>query len=230
MGRSKGVGIAFDVDNNGGSMTAGSRTSERTTNPIDFEGAHEGYGRWQNNEIEWSFGPRRQRIVSPDSSPTIDPIASSANPAESSTSHPQEVNTPPESQALILERSGYGKRAFHALYHWEGVVERVEKKTFQCRIVPLVYGSTDATKVELTEFSFDDLATESDQSLVLPGAIFYWTVGRSRNAAGTVTNLSLVRFRRLPPPTRVQASLAEQEADDLLRVVGDGDGSASAGG
>src|SRR5207249_1717307 len=89
------------------------------------------------------------------------------NRGDSSTTGDQEPVRPPESQPLIIERRGYGKRAFHSQYAWEGVVERVDKrmKTFQCRILPLMLGDTDPAKVELTEFSFDDLATESDRSL-----------------------------------------------------------------
>src|ERR1700680_5108411 len=72
----------------------------------------------------------------------------------------------------------------------------------------------------------DDLATETARCLVVPGTIFYWTIGRLRNVAGTVTNLSLARFHRLSAPPSAQASQAEEEALELLRVLGDGHGSA----
>ena len=204
--------------------------TEPSTVPIEVEGAHDASGLWQHDEVTWSFGPTRDRVVGlPDTSQTIYPLPDAENHRGSSTKGPQEI-TPAESQPVIIWRGGYGKRALHALYEWEGVVERVENGSFQCRIVPVTHGVGDPTKVEFTEFTLDDLATEGDRSLVVPGAIFYWTIGRSRNAAGTVTNLSLVRFRRLLPPTPEQARLAEQEAEDLLRALSDRDESDSAGG
>jgi hypothetical protein len=223
----RGTGAAFKVDDraNGGCVT------DRPTQPIEVKGAHDATRPWQTEELALSFTPVRQTIIGPEPSPTVGALPA-ANHGDSVTVSAQEFVRPPESQVLIVEQRGYGKRAFHPQYAWEGVVERVNKNrnTFECRILPLMRGGTDPAKVELTEFSFEDLASESDQSLVVPGAVFYWTVGRSRNPAGTIANLSLVRFRRLPPPTPVQMSLAEQEATDLLRALGDGNGSASTGG
>ena len=67
----------------------------------------------------------------------------------------------------------------------------------------------------------DDLATDSDVALVDEGAVFYWTVGKGRNSAGTQSNVSLVRFRRLPPSSRLHQARAEQEATELLEELGD---------
>jgi hypothetical protein len=201
--------------------------TERSTQPIGVEGASDPRIPWQRDEITWSFGAGATRIVGwPDLSRATGAPQDSGNRTSSLTSGPQSIE-PPETPTMIPERAGYGKRALQPLYEWEGVVERVEKDGFRCRMVPLIHGGADRGKVELTDFSFDDLAADSDQSLVVPGAIFYWTVGRARNAAGTVTNLSLLRFRRLLPPTSAQTSLAEHEAFDLLRALDD-DGSHSA--
>jgi hypothetical protein len=226
MERGTGLGIKADGCTKGGSVT------EPSTRPTNVKGPHDAIGPWQEEGFESSFSPARQTIVGPELSPASQVLPDAANQGHSSTVSDQEVVRPPESQPLIVEHRDYGKRAFHSQYVWEGVVEHVDKSrtTFECRIVPLMPEGTDPAKVELTEFSFDDLANESDRSLVVPGAVFYWTVGRSRNRAGTVANLSLLRFRRLPPPTPVRMSLAEQEANDLLRTLGDGDGSTSAGG
>jgi len=224
MGRGTKIGSAVDVHPVGGSMT------ERSTKPIDVEGASDASVPWQRNEITSSFGPTNTTIVGwPDLSRTMGSLQDSGNPSGASTKGPQKISAP-LTQPVVVERSGYGKRALHTMHEWEGVVERVGKNSFQCRLVPVTYGGGDPGKVEFTEFSFDDLATEADRSLAVPGAVFYWTVGRSRNAAGTVTNLSLVRFRRLPPLTPAQASLAEREAAALLHALGDRDGSDSARG
>jgi hypothetical protein len=150
----------------------------------------------------------------------------SGNSAEGATVGPQRVELP-ESPAVIVRPSFFGKRALQPLFEWEGVVEHIDGDGFRSRIVPLQYGEANSNAVEITEFSYDDLSTESDRSLVIPGAVFYWTIGRSRNAAGTITNQSLVRFRRLPPPTAGQVSESEREAAWLLSVVGDADGNGS---
>ncbi len=202
--------------------------TERSTRPIGVEDPNAASVPWQRDEISWSFGANHATIVGWPDVPRANGTPEHAdNRSSLSTSGPQTV-TPPETPTRILERTGYGKRALQPLYQWEGMVDRVDGNGFHCRLVPLTGGEADRGKVELTEFSFDDLAAESDKPLVVPGAIFYWTVGRARNAAGTVTNLSLVRFRRLPPPTSAQASLAEQEARDLLRAL-NGNGSNPAG-
>jgi hypothetical protein len=199
----------------------------QSTQPIEVEGTNNGNRPWQHNELTWSFGPARERIVGwPDESQIIPTLA---NQDSMSTEGPQQIR-PPKKQAILLEGHSYGQRSLQALFEWEGVVESVDRTGFHCRLVPLKHGSADRSTVELTDFSFDDLATESDRSLVVAGAIFYWTVGRSRNAAGTVTNLSLVRFRRLPAPTKTQMVQAEREAEELLRVLGNGNGSQSASG
>ena len=101
--------------------------------------------------------------------------------------------------------------------HWEGVVEQVNAAEFRARLTPFEDGVPNTARVEFTEFSFDDLANLDDRKLVEEGARFYWTVGRATNPAGTLTNVSLVRFRRLPPTTHHRRQLAEAEADALLQ-------------
>jgi hypothetical protein len=100
--------------------------------------------------------------------------------------------------------------------HWEGVVEGVDGDEFRARLTPFRRGTANSAQVEYTEFTFDDLANPDDRSLVMEGARFYWTLGRATNPAGTLTNVSLVRFRRLPPASSLRRKLAEAEAEALL--------------
>jgi hypothetical protein len=120
----------------------------------------------------------------------------------------------------VIPSRDFGRRSLQPLSNWEGVVEQVTGDTFLCRLVQIVEGRPNPATVEFTEFSLDDLANESDWNLVQPGAVLYWTIARARNPAGTVTNESLVRFRRLPLPTRAQLERAQHEAEDLLRALG----------
>jgi hypothetical protein len=110
----------------------------------------------------------------------------------------------------------FGKRGFVALYQWQGVVEEIIGSGFRVRLFPYERGQADRSRVEYTEFDFDDLADESDIELLTEGAVLYWTVGKSRNAAGTHTNTSLVRLRRLPPTSQRQMESARGEAEALL--------------
>jgi hypothetical protein len=100
-------------------------------------------------------------------------------------------------------------------------VEEVNGTSFRCRLVPLESGQPNLARIEFTEFSLDDIANDDDRILVEPGAVFYWTIGRSQNSAGTRTNVSLVRFRRLPVPGSYQRRLARREAAKLLRDFGE---------
>jgi hypothetical protein len=176
---------------------------------------------WQREDPAWSFGPIEPRIVWPERTPN-EVIQQQSNRVGDSTVNPQKI-TGPEDQPRHLRGTYFGKRSLEPLSHWEGVVEAVKGDIFQARLVPLVEGRPDPGRVEFTDFSTDDLADESDRSLVVPNAVFYWTIGRARNSAGTVTNVSLVRFRRLPPPTRYLLERAEREAKELLNTLGGDD-------
>lgn len=182
---------------------------------------------WQSDESSWSFGPIEDRVVgqAPRPAPSL---PNAANTPGVSTVSPEKIAAP-KTPSVVLRRKSFGKRALQALSHWEGVVEELDGNTFRCRLVPLKDGQSDPSTVEFTEFSYEDLANESDRELVQPGAILYWTIGRARNSAGTVTNVSLVRFRRLASPGAFQLRRARLEAQDLLREPGDGDRPDSSG-
>lgn len=121
-----------------------------------------------------------------------------------------------------------GKRGFLPLYQWEGYVEAVTDDGFRARLVPSNTEELNPTQVEFAEFDFDDLSNETDRELVSEGAVFYWTIGKSRNSAGTIQNASLLRFRRLPPPTARERQEAERRAEALsAQLVGNPDADAS---
>jgi hypothetical protein len=86
--------------------------------------------------------------------------------------------------------------------------------------MPFENGHADVAKVEYADFDYEDLADDSDRTFVTEGAVFYWTVGKSRNTAGTYTNTSLVRFRRLLPPSHHERDKASREAEAILAELG----------
>ena len=199
--------------------------THRSTSPIDLEGGPEEFpAAWQADEIPWSFGPSEHRVVGWRQEPSSQTeIPTARNESEVATSGPQEVSSP-KLKPVILHVRDFGKRGFSALSHWEGIVEEVKGDTFSSRLIPLAEQNGGMEKYEFTEFSFEDLAVEDDRALVQPGAVFYWTIGRARNEAGTMTNTSLVRFRRLPATTRTEQERAESEAEDLLSMFSPEDG------
>jgi hypothetical protein len=167
--------------------------------------------------------PKKRVIASPsislsDGSNSADPQAASnveattAPPALGAAKHPAILGEP-----LVVLEVDSGRRSLRALMHWEGVVERLEGNGFRARLTPFRNGAADPAQVEFTDFSMDDLANREDRSLVKEGARFYWTIGRATNDAGTLFNVSLVRFRRLAPITSHRRRLAEAEADAVLR-------------
>lgn len=183
----------------------------------------------QQEEVAWSFGPSRRRLIGPSRPPEI---ASRAKPASANqngplTMGPQQIESPPPPAVTILPRN-FGRRGLQALSEWEGVVEEIKGRKFRCRLLPVEDGRPNRGRVEFTEFDLDDLASDSDVDLVQPGAVFYWTIGRSQNAAGTRTNVSLVRFRRIPSATASRVRRARREADDLIREIGDASNGGSA--
>lgn len=190
--------------------------NERSTLPLELEDRADGGRAWQHEEMPLSFGPA-DKIVGQSAPIAVDRPSPSSNRETGSTDAPQQVKTP-DQRTHMVKRGIFGKRAFHASHEWEGIVERVTKHDFSCRMVPL-RPKADPGHVELTDFAFEDLSTENDKDLVVPGAVFYWTLGRFQNSAGTVVKQSLLRFRRLPPLTSAQMKSADDEAEELLKML-----------
>lgn len=94
---------------------------------------------------------------------------------------------------------------FHALQSWEGVVQSAIDGGFTASLHDL----TDGATMEDAEFELGDVS-DDDRSLVVPGAVFYWTIGYRVERSSQRVRASLVRFRRLP---------LWDESD--LRILGD---------
>jgi hypothetical protein len=194
-----------------------------STLKIDIEpNGHNGDEPGSSETDAWWFGAR-ERIVAPrNPRPLADPVSErSANRVDSPTVGPPTTMDVSDLKPVARQRPYFGKRGFAPVYQWEGVVEEVNGEGFRARLRPFEKGQADASRIEYADFEYDDLADDSDHDLVTEGAVFYWTVGKSRNPAGTYTNTSLVRFRRLPPPTAHQIREAGREAAALIADLGD---------
>jgi hypothetical protein len=165
----------------------------------------------------WSFGTRK-RMFGP-RTPQL-PIeqrqrSASAN-FDSWTIEPQRRVDVSQTRPQMTPERSLGKRGFAPLYQWEGVVEQINGTGFRARLQPANPSEREGAGIEIADFDYADLSTDSDKALVSEGAVFYWTVGRVRNAAGTVYNTSLIRFRRVPASTPYASREAAHEARALL--------------
>jgi hypothetical protein len=170
----------------------------------------------------WSFGLDRRLLVSGllafRSPPPMErPVG---NTPDSQTDAPHEMRDLSSIKPVVVTNPYLGKRSFPPTYHWEGMVESLTETGFRGRLTPVEQGKPQPAKVEYADFDYDDLSDPTERALASPGAIFYWTVGRSTNAAGTITKQSLIRFRRLPPTSAYEGKRAALEAKELLGDLG----------
>lgn len=193
------------------------------TIPNHIEGKDLQDGVWQSRRAPVEpVLDRISRVVAP---PTVRPTTVLDNPpavsnkTAASTAPAQRASERPPApdQPVRVPAIDSGRKSLIAVMHWEGVVERVEGNEFRARLTPFDDGTPNPSRIEYTDFTMDDLANHDDRNFVEEGARFYWTLGRATNRAGTLTNVSLVRFRRLPPASSLRKKLAEAEADALLQ-------------
>lgn len=130
---------------------------------------------------------------------------------------------------VVVSKRNSGRRSFRVLATWEGVVEEVHGDRFVARLIPIVDGLPDRSNIEQTDFHFDEVAYEDDLRKVAPGAIFFWTVGRRMDAAGTLENTSLVRFRRQADRTANRMRAIDTEVEDILSALEAQDGTDAPG-
>jgi hypothetical protein len=100
---------------------------------------------------------------------------------------------------------------------WEGTVVKVTGDKFVARLTDLNGAESPEKRATI---SIDQIS-ESDQMLVLAGAVFYWTIGYRVEEHGQKSLVSTIRFRRLPTWTRSEIERAKQlgsQFDALFRA------------
>jgi hypothetical protein len=91
---------------------------------------------------------------------------------------------------------------------WEGTVTEVHGESF---VAILNDKSKLDSPAEQVEFDSVELRVD-DQSLVLPGAVFYWTIGKETWPSGQVQSISRIEFSRLPVWTRNSLRSAKEKS------------------
>ena len=117
--------------------------------------------------------------------------------------------TPPSAKAPVI-------RTYRAEQEFEGTVVAINQQedTFTARLADLTGSGAD----EEGEFCLSEL--NGDQSLVVPGAIFTWTIGlQTRGPTRQQVRQSDIRFRRLPAVSQQTIDIAETEAQELSQFL-----------
>ena len=116
--------------------------------------------------------------------------------------------------------------AFEVRQQWEGTVSEVGDSEFVAVLADL----TEPTRArEQAVFSLDEVPDE-DHELVVPGGVFYWSIGYERGRGGQKKSTSLIRFRRLPAWTTREIDAVHREARELLNDFGSEDSETDAAG
>jgi len=103
---------------------------------------------------------------------------------------------------------------FSILAKWIGRVQRVDEDSF----VALVQDQLEDHPEEEVEFPTSDVA-EVDGPLLMPGAIFYWSIGYRDRHGGPRRRESTIRFRRLPRPSQTEIADADEWARSIQALV-----------
>jgi hypothetical protein len=161
------------------------------------------------------------RLIFPPSPPLADDFAMKiANTTEGQTARQQQPESDEPVVPIVYRSPRPARRAMWSIATWEGVVDEVKRDHFIARVTEVRHGNPVTDEDEVTEFDLGDLEFESDRKLVQPGAVFYWTLGRARNDAGSIARVSVVRFRRLPVLSGLSKVQADEEAENLANDLG----------
>ena len=91
------------------------------------------------------------------------------------------------------------KSVFTLLQQWECVVS---KEPENGSFVAVLRDLTDRSRPEEQATFSVDQVSQVDRSLVVPGGVFYWSIGYEDTPAGQRKTESILRFRRLPAWSR----------------------------
>jgi hypothetical protein len=107
-----------------------------------------------------------------------------------------------------LEKNSYTTK-FKSLQKWEGVVDEIFEDKIYVTLKDLTLGGEDSTELE-----FEDI-DDDDKHLLVPGAIFYWSIGYETTPYRQRSKKSIIRFRRLPKITPQEFDLIYNNAKEL---------------
>ena len=116
---------------------------------------------------------------------------------------------------LVRERSNSPARRFELLQQFEGVVTDLEGDTFFAELRDL---TNPKSPREMAEIYFGEIS-EEDKPLVVPGAVFYWSIGYETTATRQLLRISEIKFRRTALWTRKKLAEIKDEAQKMLEKL-----------
>jgi len=132
-------------------------------------------------------------------------------------------NTMPDAPAVLQPQplirlnsaSGPMPRKIRILQQWEGVIIEVGNSDFTAELRNLT--EIDSPP-QVAEFPYSEISN-SDRSLVAPGAVFYWSIGYDTTPGGQVRRVSEIRLRRSPEWTERKLEAVAAEAKEWYRIL-----------
>lgn len=182
-------------------------TSSRPVAPVGGAGAEQKAGDELEVEFEFLLGrlPRPRRA---EAEPIADQVASDSLTA---------ADLADERAAVVRvhrwPRPSPPKDRFMVLQKWEGTVLSVEGDAFTASLRDL----SDRRKPEEEVTVPIDEVEDSDRELLVPGGVFYWSLGYRVNLASNRERVASLRFRRLPAWTEAELDEVRRKAERLER-------------
>jgi hypothetical protein len=104
---------------------------------------------------------------------------------------------------------------YQSLAQYKGTVQSIDEaeNSFTAKLVNIEEEEDEL----LAEFSFDDIAYNSEKELIRPGAIFFWLIGQEVECR-SVKNISKFIFRRMPVIRGKAVQEAKENARELAKL------------
>ncbi|MFA7386634.1 MAG: hypothetical protein WCZ87_03120, partial [Thiohalobacteraceae bacterium] len=131
------------------------------------------------------------------------------------TSPTSPVKQPRVPDQILLPRIEESKFAFRLLQRWDGEVQLVNNGS----MTAIIRDQTNPENPhEQVEISLDEIPAD-DHALIMPGAVFYWSIGYAEGPGKPRERVSRIRFRRLPAWTRAELNAAQERIKGLLNAL-----------
>ena len=122
-----------------------------------------------------------------------------ASPPEPITPTAVSLHSPHDEPEPQPTRPSVPTSVFSLLQQWEGVVSATQKDH---EFVAVLQDLTAPSRPEEQATFSVDQVSPADRASIVPGGVFYWSIGYEDTPGGTRKTTSIIRFRRLPAWSR----------------------------
>lgn len=154
-------------------------------------------------------------LSGPTSSSSASPHAPSQTGVQSGSKQSTTIDLATQLFAPVKRQQRIAGASFVGKKNWLGTVFEVRDRSFVAKLEDLTGNEVDA-QAEI----YDDEVADFDRELLVPGGVFYLSVGQEREKSGQVKGTSIVRFRRVPRFTPEEVASAQERATSLLARLG----------